>query len=348
MNPHDPIPEPGDDRMRALFHDAVADVAPRDGLAEVRRRTRARRTSSARRWAPVLVGAGAVAATVVAATFLVSGWGDDDRNPDDRPPVAGTSTAIPITSAAGIYYVADTDSGPRLFREFQAIGTTTDPAERVLLALERLTADVGPRDPDYRTLWPADSFAAVRVEDDRVIVELGTDAALQGSDGAGVGRYGVQQAVYTAEAALGDALPVSFEWNGEPARQVLGLRVGAVVERDRSYDVTAPVNITDPAEDLAVEDGTLRANGTMATYVTDVDWALLQGGQVVRDGRALAVDITGPDARATLGAPGWEIDEVDISDLAPGDYVFVVSVTDVGQTSDQTADFSDTRTITVR
>jgi len=336
-----------DDRMRALFHEAVDDVAPRDRLAEVRRRTRARRTSGARRWAPVLLGASAVAATVVAATFLVSGWGDDD-NPDDQPPVAGSSSVAPITSAAGIYFVSDTDSGPRLFREFQAIGTTTDPSERVLLALQRLTADVGPRDPDYRTLWPSGSFAAVRVEDDRVVVELGTDAALEGSDGAGVGRYGVQQAVYTAEAALGDALPVAFEWNGEPTRQVLGLRVGTVVDRDRSYDVTAPVNITDPAENLAVEDGTLRANGTMATYVTDVAWALLQGSDVVRDGRAISVDITGPDARATLGAPGWEIDEVDISDLAPGDYVFVVSVTDVGQTSDQTADFSDTRTITVR
>jgi hypothetical protein len=346
MNPHDPTHDMSDDdRMRALFHDAVSDVTPRDGLADVRRRTRARRTTSARRWAPVLLGTGAVAATVVAATFIVNGLSDDDT--DRQPPVAGTSSStIPTTSAAGIYFVSDTASGPRLFREFQAIGTTTDPAQRVLLALQRLTDDVGPRDPDYRTMWPADSFAAVRIEDDRVIVELGTEAALQGS--AGIGRYGVQQAVYTAEAALRDALPVAFVWNGQPARQVLGFRVGTTVDRDRSYDVTAPVNITDPAEDLAVEDGTLRANGTMATYIQDVDWALLRGSEVLFDGRAIPIDITGPDARATLGAPGWEIDDVDISDLAPGDYVFVVTVTDIGQTSDQTADFSDTRTITVR
>jgi hypothetical protein len=340
-----------DERMRALFHDAVSEVEPRDGLAEVRRRTRARRTSTSRRWLPVLVGAGAVGATVVAATFVVNGLGGDD--PEDQPPVAKSSTsdpsADPITSAAGIYFISGTPTGPRLFREFQAVGLTPDPEQKALLALQRLTTDAGPRDPDYRTLWPADSFSAVTVEDDRIVVELGTEAALlPAADTTIPGLYGVQQAVYTAEAALGATLPVSFQWEGEPAREVLGFKVNAQVERDTSSTLVAPVNITDPAEQLAIEDDTFAANGTMATYVRDVRWSLQQDGEVVDEGGTTPVDITGPDARATLGAPGWETDEIDVSGLAPGNYDFVVSVMDTGQTSDQPEEFTDTRTISIR
>lgn len=342
----------GDERdleLRAVLHDVVADIQPRDGLAEVRRRTRVRRTSTARRWLPVLLGSGAVAATVVVATVVVQGL-DDDR--PEAPPVAGTSTTPPAdeptTSAAGLYFLGESPSGPRLYREFQAVTPTTDPAQKVLFALQRLTFDVGPRDRDYWTLWPSNSFAAVRVEDDRIVVELGTEAALQPSDSSADAWLGVQQAVYTADGALLESLPLAFEWNGAPAREVLGFRVKALVDRNREFAVTAPVNVTDPTEGLVVEDGTFVANGTMSTNVRRVEWTLSLAGEVVREGAATHVDIEGPDARATLGAPGWETEEIDVSDLAPGDYVFEVTALDVGQTSDSPAEYNDTRTITVR
>ncbi|WP_322938352.1 GerMN domain-containing protein [Nocardioides bizhenqiangii] len=335
-----------DERLRALLHDAVSDVQPHDGLGEVRRRTRARRTSS-RRWAPLLVGAGAVAATVVVATVVVAGV-NSDPDSDEEPPVASTSTSgstsDPTTAAAGLYFVSNTATGPRLFREFQAVTPTDDPEQKVLTALQRLTLE--PRDPDYVTLWPAESFDTVRIEDDRVVVELGTTDALEGA--AGDGRFGVQQAVYTAEAALGDRLPVSFELDDEPARRVLGLDVGTLVARDTSFTLTAPVNITDPSEGLLVEDGALSANGTMSTNVRRVEWTLSLDGDSVRQGRATPADVEGPDAQATLHAPGWVTGEIDVSDLAPGEYVFEVTALDVGQTSDAPAEFSDTRTISIR
>ncbi|WP_183095855.1 hypothetical protein, partial [Nocardioides stalactiti] len=264
------------------------------------------------------------------------------------PTAADDDDDEPITAAAGIYFVSDTSNGPRLFREFQAVTPSSDPAVKVLVALRRLTADVGPVDPDYETLWPADSFESVRVEDGRVVVVLGTDRALAPTPVEAEGRYGVQQAVYTAEAAISQTLPVSFEYDGRVARWVLGTRVGAVVDRDRSYDLTAPVNITDPAENLAVDTGVLLANGTQADNVRRVDWSLTQNGVVVRSGRAVPTDITGPDARATLGAPGWETGPIDLSGLPPGSYVFRVTTTVEGQTSDRPSEFSDTRTITVR
>lgn len=342
---------PDDERLRALFQDAVSDVEPRDGLAEVRRRTRARRTSSSRRWAPVLAGAGAMAATVVAATLFVNGLGDDG-SPDREPPVASTSESPPTTAAAGIYFISDTVTGPRLFREFQVVGLTPDPAQKTLLALQRLTEDFGPRDPDYRSAWPSGSFGEVTVEEDRIVVELGSADALRAQAvGEDVAWLVVQQAVYTAEAAVGETLPVAFEWNGQPARTVLGFRVGALVARARGYEITTPVNISDPSEELAIDDGSLEATGTMADYVRQVRWSLESTGpdpEPVLRGRATPVDITGPDAGATLGAPGWETGVIDVSGLAPGDYVFAVTVTDVGQTSDTRREFSDTRTISIR
>ncbi|MEZ0578961.1 GerMN domain-containing protein [Nocardioides sp. MH1] len=343
---------PGDDELRGLFHDAVADVEPADRLGEVRRRTSGRRAPS-RRWVPLLAGAGAVAATVVTAAVVVSTV--DDDAPDHDTPVASSSpstdsTEPPATAAAGIYYVAETPTGPRLYREFQAVGSTSDPAQKVLIALQRLTTDSGPRDPDYRTLWPARSFSSVQVADDRVVVDLGTDDALvAGPGGPAEGRYGVQQAVYTAEAALSQTLPVAFVRDGRPAPTVLGVKVGDLVDRDRSFDLTAPVNITDPGERLAVDGDTLQANGTISADVAGpVRWTLAHDGDVVVHGQAQPLDITGADARATLGAPGWETEPIDISGLAPGTYVFTATVTGTGQTSDAPAQFSDTRTITVR
>jgi hypothetical protein len=340
-------PDDRDDELRSLLHDAVADVAPADRLGEVRRRTRRR---APRRWAPLLVGAGAVAATVVTAGVVVSALNDDPASDDDTP-VAGASTSpsVPPTAAAGIYFVSDSPTGPRLYREFQSVGATSDPQQRVLMSLQRLTVDAGPHDPDYRTLWPARSFQAIEVADDRIVIDLGNPDALEvGADGTALGRYGVQQAVYTAEAALRETLPVSFEYDGAPARTVLGVKVGVTVPRDRGYDITAPVNISDPGEHLPIDGGVLSANGTMATNVPFVDWRLESAGTTVLEGRAQPVDITGADARATLGAPGWRTGDIDVSALPPGDYVFVVSTELPGQTSDETAEFSDTRTITIR
>lgn len=341
------------DDLRSLLHDAVADVEPADRLGEVRRRTR-RRTPS-RRWLPILAGAGAVAATVVAAGVVAGALSHDDTPTDDTPVASSSApTGEPSTAAAGIYFVGRTATGPRLFREFQTIGATTDASQKVLLSLQRLTTDAGPHDPDYETLWPAGSFSSVEVTDDRVVVDLGSPLALAvGPDGPAFGRFGVQQAVYTAEAALtgtrpDTTLPLAFEYGGAPAPTVLGVEVGELVQRDRGYDVTAPVNISNPGEYLPVDGGVLSADGTMATNVPFVDWRLERDGTKVLEGSAQPVDITGADAHATLGAPGWRTGDIDVSGLPPGDYDFVVTTELEGQTSDAPpVQFSDTRSITI-
>ena len=325
--------EPDDPRLREILSDAVADVTPHDRLGEIRRRTSHAPARPRRRWVLAVLGAGTATAAVVATGALVGRLGPTDGDRSDRTPAA--STAPSETQAAAIYYVGTTPLGARLFREFQGVPTTADTSTLALDALRRLEADAGPDDPDYRTLWPDGAFTDVTVGDDWISVEV-TDAALAPPDESDQADavLGVQQAVYTAEAAAGSSLPIAFEHDGAPVRTILGVDVDQLVAR--MPDVRAAVNISDPAERLVAED-TLTARGTVGPVADgmpgEVGWQLRgTDGGVVASGTA------------TVGERSWDTGAIDVSGLAPGTYVLLVQVTSA---SDDLA-AADTRTITVR
>jgi hypothetical protein len=341
MSPDHPTPD--EQRLRALLHDAAAEVSPGDRLGQIRRGTASSRARRARWW-PVVLGAGVATAAVVVGTVVLTQPGEPERA---EPPVASPRTTTDAGAATPLYFLGDTVNGERLFREFQSIAVA-DEEQQVAAALDALTEAVGPDDPDYRTIWPAGSFGAVSVGDDAVTVELASDRAL----GAPAGntpvarRLALQQVVYTAEAVIGDDLPVSFVHDGAPARRVLGVPVGATVPRDRQYDVVTPVSISDPGERTTVAAGeTWVARGTASDFVTEVEYVVRDADDAVVPGSAGTVPVTA-DA-GTVAFPGWETPEIDL-DLAPGDYLFEATVVTIGQTSDSPDVYIDTRTIEVR
>ncbi|MCX6400547.1 MAG: GerMN domain-containing protein [Propionibacteriales bacterium] len=315
-----------DDELRNLFEDAVSDVVPSDRLGEIRRATAKKAVRSPRRWGVVVLGAGTATAAVVGAAAVIGQLGlpgddNDAAGPGDR------------RTAVATYFIGDTPVGGRLFREFQSVPASTDAAAIVLSALQRLETDAGADDPDYRTAWPAGSFNDVTVGDDWIRVDL-TETAVIGAAGSSASEreLGIQQAVHTAEAAVGSNLPVAFERAGAPATQVLGMPVEEQVAR--STDVAAPVNITDPVEGRLVE-GRFTARGTVAPFPEampeSVAWRLLDdGGDPVTGGNIPLTDRT------------WST-VLNTDDLAPGTYVLSVTVPLDG---DRTA--VDTRTVTVR
>ncbi len=331
--PHRPGDPSYDDDLRAALHDAVSDVHPADRLGEIRRRTRAD-AGAGRRWWPVVLGVGVATAAVVAGAVVV---GQVVGESDDEPDVAAPTVE---TRARALYYLGDTPTGARLYREFRALPVAPSIIDDVAAALDALTTDAG--DPDYRTLWPEGSFGTVDITDDRIVVEI-SDDVLDRPDEIPLpdAILGVQQAVYTAEAAIGEALPVAFEHDGAPATTVLGVTVDDLVERDRQYDVTAPVNISDPSESDVVGES-FTARGSVSDQARGgVAWELLRDETVVAQGRASLAD--DPEM---LGVPAWETGPIDVSVLAPGEYVFVVRVEEPGS-SDYDLVFSDTRTITI-
>lgn len=340
----DSVGTAGDEALRRLLGDAVAGVRPTDRLGEIRRRTR-RRSGRSRRWLPVVAGAGVATAAVVGGVVLLGQLGNDEPAPAAQP-----ERDLQLVQATAVYFVGDTELGPRLFREFQSV-PVADRTGTVERALARVEPAGGPVDPDYRTLWPDSSFAGVDLADDRVTIELADSAALERP--AGVSNreawIGIQQVVYTAEASLGESLPVAFEYDGAPARRVLGVEVQAVVERDRQYDVMSPVNISDPDEGMVVDGDVLHARGTRTDLAAEVRWTVEP--VLGEDEKGLAFG--GPTTtRLESGDPGdmgglaWVVD-VDVSALRPGDYVFSASVRSTGQASDSPAGFSDTRTFTI-
>ena len=104
-------------------------------------------------------------ALVVLAVFLVAGCGsgaDLGREPPAPPLTTGPapgSTAAPSPTAGPdgqeralpVYYVAETDAGLRLQREFHRV-RSTDPASD---AVRAMLANPTGTDPDYRNPWPS-------------------------------------------------------------------------------------------------------------------------------------------------------------------------------------------------
>lgn len=297
------------DDLTSLFADAVSDVVPADRLGEIRRATAQAAARKPRRWSLVLA-AGTATAAVVAAGALVGQLG-----PDETPPASDPDRT---SRAVAEYFLGDTPAGTRLFREFQSVGPVDDAAARTLAALQLLESDAGADDPDYETAWPAGAFLDVALSDEGIRLTISDEA---GNDPAATSTDGVQQAVFTAQAALGEIVPVTFVAGGRTVRDGV----------ERNTAVLSPVNISDPAEGHTVSGiltlrGTARAPGNS---VDDVGWELRStDGKVALSGVA---PVTGT---------AWET-TASIADLDAGRYVLTVSI------ADDNGAATDTRTVTV-
>jgi hypothetical protein len=237
------------------------------------------------------------------------------ESPDGDDP-SGTPTATPSgTSAVPVYFVGDTPQGARLFREFQS--STEEPLKAALKAVDGGTA----LDADYRTLWPGGTVASVSIDDDEIEVDLNGDAFTEAPDGMtrADANLAIQQMVYSLQAASQTTLPVQFDRDNGPDR-LFGIDVSQPVERGDWLDVLAMVNVTTPAEGAVVTGDTLEASGVGSSFEATIPWRMMQGDKVVLENSAMA------DGWMDKLCP-WEV-SIDISELAPGEYVFVAATDD--------------------
>jgi hypothetical protein len=323
-----------DQRMSDLIVDAVADVEPTDRLAEIRRRTSPRRRRQG--W----YAAGGAALAAAAAVTAIALAGNQSQPKAEDPPIGTPSPdATAGESVYPVYFLGETPTGTRLYREFQrAPGFMWTEIAIQLLSM-------GPDDPDYWTAWAPGTFETAKVigqGEGRLIEVTLVDAHLHDRpDGMSEteAALAIEQVIYTLQAVVGDRLPVQFRLDGNPIDQVLGVPTSEPLANAPQLEVLSLVSISDPSEGQVVS-GAFTAKGAASSFEATVPWEIRDSAEnVVLEGFATATGYLGR-------LHPWET-EVDVSSLDPGTYTFVAMTSDPSGGAEGAAPYVDTRTVVV-
>lgn len=355
-----------DDELRTLLHDAVSDVDPPHALHDIQNRTKVTPMSSKRPWIYAAIGAVVATAATVAAVTVVS-----QDSPENTSGPAASPSASPVSSESSepseepsaeasqtpteeaspqpssgttsvpVYYVADTPTGPRLFREFHQMAAETVAASQVRAAVDEALKDSA-LDPDYRSGWPqGTALTGVSIDGsgphDVVWITLTDTPGLRDLPSGMTeeqARMALQQVVYTVQAVLQQRQPVRFIIDGQPADTVLGVPTGKPLTEDSPMAVQGTVWIIDPQEgDTVTSPFTVTGRG--AFFEANVSWQLLQDGNVVKSGHATA------EEGMTLSPYSFEVT------APPGTYTLRVYDADMSD-GEGNGEQQDTKQITVK
>ena len=326
--------------IKDLLHEVTDGIEPGDRLDAIRSATAdsGRRTRSSRWWAAG--GVGLVAASVVTALALGTGGGPRGSEPGPAEESTATSTPTepnPATSrAVPVYFVGDTPSGPRLYREFQR---GTGPMSAETFALDAaLSGDS--LDPDYRSAWPADTgVGGYFASEGEITVDLVGDVHDRpaGMSEAEAG-LAVEQLVRTAQALFQQGrVPVRLTIDNELSDQVLGVPTSEPLAAGADLDVLARVSLSEPSEGHTMRAGkALHIDGVGLSEDGRVSIRIMR-----RDSAVRAFDTTF-DLEPTVGRLAPFTVDLFLDDLEPGGYDVEVTVTNPDGTLD-----TDTRRITV-
>lgn len=254
--------------------------------------------------------------SAAAAPSTASGSGEASTGPSaSRPtsprPSVPQAQSAPTTAAAtralAVYYVHDTDTGPKLYREFHRVPASRAGARGAVDAMIRVRA----ADPDYTSLWPrATRVLGTSLRGDTATVNLSREAT-RGSAGASFEAISLQQLVYTVTAAVPAAKRVRLLVEGRPVESLWGhVGVGTKpMTRAPQVDVLAPVWLEAPAQG-ATAGRTVRLRGQATVFEATVSWEVRRGRTLVKRGFT----------NATVGAPGRGTWSASVT-LPPGSYL---------------------------
>ncbi len=260
----------------------------------------------------------------------------EPSTPQESPSDPASSQPM-ATQTVPVYYVGDTPTGQRLFREFRSVS-----AEDPLTAAAGLLAGQATLDPDYTSLLPSGAFQDVRRAADGTIEVVLPDDSWT-TRPAGLTRrqatLAVQQVVYTLQgAAQSRARVQAFLADGTQPVDLFGTPTRRGLRNAPELTVLALVNVTTP-EEAATVSGTFTASGVASSFEATVPWEVRQDGEVVLTGFATAegyLDRLYP----------WQ-SEVDVSELAAGTYAFVAMTDDASGGGEGPGPTEDSKTIRV-
>jgi len=357
---NDPRDERLDEQLRGLLADAVSDVEPSDSLDSLRHRTKVTPMNPRRPWLFAVGGAVVATAAVITAIALAGGGlaGRDTAEPTPAPatqsnepsptepsptdePTASIEPSAPAAVTVPAYYVGETPSGLRLYREFQEVVTDDAATKAVDLAVTGAALD-----GDYYTTWPQGTTAASATYDGDVITVDLTNAPRTRPAGMTDEQASIalEQVIYTAQAAFQKGRPgVQFLIDGGRTDMVLGQPASEPLANGPVLQTLALVSLTTPTEGETVSGDTLEVSGVANSFEANV---------VVRLQRWEGTEIL---LEEPITAEGWMGEKlfpfagsVDISDVPPGDYLLMASTDDPSGGAEGGGSHTDSKRITVK
>ncbi|MFL6133250.1 MAG: Gmad2 immunoglobulin-like domain-containing protein [Nocardioidaceae bacterium] len=252
---------------------------------------------------------------------------DPSRTPSSDHTNGPSAQQVPVP----VYYVADTNLGQRLFREFHAAAGK--------YALDQAVEDAvsgNAGDADYGTVWPSgSSVQRAQLSGGVLSVDLTgpvRDRPAGMSDTTA--HLALQQVIYTAQGVVQARVPVTFLVDGTPTSTVLGVSTARPVPNAAADDVLAQVWVTSPGNGSTVS-SPFTVEGVAAAFEANVQWELRQGDTVVKRGFTTAQQCcTMAPYRFQVTAP-------------PGEYTLVVHDEDASGEHPQGL-WQDTKQVIVR
>ena len=279
----------------------------------------------------------ATAATIAAVAVLSGSPGTTDAGPG---PAGTTQPTGPQTSATErpaqtvtAYYVVQTRRGPLLYPEsYPVVGEVQLQLEQAVERAVTGRAD----DPDYGTAWPAGTtLQKAQLAGGVLSVDLtGVPADRPAGMSAAQAELALDQAVRSAQSAFRSKLPVTFLLDGRPTPTLLGLGTGQPVPA-ASDEQLSPVQVDAPADGATV-DSPFTVTGRASAFEANVQWELMQGTTVVKQGFTTAEEC------CTLSPYSFEVT------APPGSYTLVVHDEDASGGAEGAGQVEDTKRVTVR
>jgi hypothetical protein len=217
---------------------------------------------------------------------------------------------IETTSAATVYFVADTPRGFKLFSEKQEFPKSADLAQSVISDL--VSGVTSPKDASYANLWGSESsINSIESSGSVATIDFGAISLNVGSDGE---QRAIDQIVWTYLELAPSIKSVRFTLNGESIESFAG-HVDTTGEfvRAPDYEVLNPLQISSISEDEVVTNP-IKISGEACTFEANVFWRLSKDGVVVEEAPTTAASAC-PDRSA------WS---VELAELSPGSYKFEV------------------------
>ena len=248
---------------------------------------------------------GYAAVLITAVTLTLTSCGSSKPAATPTPSVSLTPKPQQFAS---VFYVGDTPTGFKLFREKYPVTGSGIPALATLIAA-LLNGTAKPLDPDYFNLWGnGSSLNSIKIVKSLATVDLHLGKLNVGSEAE---MRAIDEIFWTIARFMPQITEMNLLVGGKQVESIAGhVDATKTFILEPSYDVLNAVQITSIYEGEKVV-SPITVSGEACTFEATVAWKLSQGGVLLKSGSVLA-----KEACPTRSA--WTL---NLGTLVPGSYL---------------------------